>query len=566
MSSTRRAVGGFLAATAVLVVGRAIVDWTAAGWFAEAAGVMTGASARRTLGLVLRLLSGSLMGLAVFASLLAVRRSIVSVVVPRQFGNVVIGEAVPSGILTLGAFLVAAVAGLLAAAVSPDVLTVQFGLEPLVTGELDPYWGRDLGFYWAWLPFEHWLAGQIGMIWLTVILLTAFAYALTPSVRLSPRGVRLAPWARRHLGFLLAFGVLLMGWRWRLERFDLLVADGAAFGLVAHRLQGPAFALLAWAAWPLAALLALAAWQARAALAGMVALLLLVAGPVTQWLLPLNAVRQLSASERIARDAAYRAAAARYAARQSEDSTRLFLASQPVGAGGVGPAVGPTGDLPLIGVGAGRYALVGDSAVGAVGPRFDRLPRRLVLAWAMRAPGLLGRADEPGVRLVAPRDPVARVRGFAPFLVPLGAPRWLSDTVPGPRWAVDVLVTAGRFPMVDTIAGMEAGARYARRAGVAYVDARTGAVSIAWTPTPDALLRAWLALDPELARGPIALGAAEARLWAGATVTATPPETSGRDAALRSAYDSLVAARRRGDGRAAVAAETRLGRLLGAAR
>ncbi|MEY2734323.1 MAG: hypothetical protein RL340_1382, partial [Gemmatimonadota bacterium] len=61
MSSTRRAVGGFLAAAALLVIGRAIVDWTAAGWFAEAAGVASSASGRRALALALRLVSGSTM-------------------------------------------------------------------------------------------------------------------------------------------------------------------------------------------------------------------------------------------------------------------------------------------------------------------------------------------------------------------------------------------------------------------------------------------------------------------------------------------------------------------------
>ena len=567
MSSTRRAVGGFLAAAALLVIGRAIVDWTAAGWFAEAAGVASGASGRRALALALRLVSGSTMTLAVFASLLAVRRSIVSVVVPRQFGNLVIGEVVPSGILTLGALLVGLVAGGSAAALPPDVLTVQLGLHPLVTGEVDPYWGRDLGFYWAWLPFEHWIAGQVGVIWLTVTLLTAFAYVLTPSVRMSRAGLRLAPWARRHLGLLLAFGVLLMGWRWRLERFDLLVADGEAFGLVAHRVQGPALALLAWAAWPLAALLAIAAWHARVGLAGAVAIVLLVAGPVVQWLLPLSAGRQLAASERTARDASYRAAAARYGARQLEDSTRLFLASQPVGDGIVGPASSPTMDSPLVDVGAGRYALVEDSTISAVGPRFEGLPRRVVLAWAVRAPGLLRRDVAAGARIVAPRDPLERLQRIAPFLEPLGGARWLSDSFPGPRWAIDVVATAQRFPMVGAITLGQGEARYARRAGVAYVDARTGGVSIAWTSAPDPLLRAWLALDPALLRGPIALSVAEARLWAGASAgPGASTAVTDREAALRAVYDTLVAARRRGDGRAALEAEGRLGRLLGAVR
>ena len=571
MRSSRRAIGGFLVASALLAVGHLFTGAVAADRLAVASGIAESAATRRSLDVLLRLGTGLTMALVLFASLLAVRRSIVAVVVPRQLGNLVIGEAVPGGLVTLVALVAACVAGLAAATVPTDLLTVQFALRPFVTGELDPYLGRDLGFYWAWLPFERWLLERLTIVWSVAAAVTAVVYVTTSSIRLGIGGVWIAPFARRHLGLLLGAGMLLLGWEWRIDRFDLLVSSVDPFGLTAHRLLAPAYQMLAWASWPLAVMFVVASWRGLGVLASVSALLVVGAGPIVGLLLPELAQRRLPAAERVARDASYRRVAESYRSRQFDDSSRLAIASRPAEATkGVAPR-----DV-LIASGAGRYAVVRDTVTGPVGARFDRLLDRVMFAWALRAPGLVGRDVDRGTRLVAPRDPVERVRSIAPFASVVAAPRWLEGDAPGPRWAIDLAVASRHYPTVESIDWDGGKARYLRRAGVAYVDASTGAVVFAWTDAPDPVLRRWRELVPEPFDGPMALRPAEALLWAGgppatgvdatgrAAVGASEPAVGAslRDTALRSAFEALVTARRQGDWRAALEAEARLARLI----
>ncbi|MBM3885491.1 MAG: UPF0182 family protein [Gemmatimonadetes bacterium] len=572
MRPSRRAIGGFLVASAVLAIGHLLSSAIAADRLAVVGGVAESVASRRWLDVLIRLGTGLTMALAVFASLLAIRRSIVAVVVPRQLGNLIIGEAVPGGLVTLVALAGAVVTGLVAAGMPSDLLTVQFALRPLVTGEIDPYLGRDLGFYWAWLPFERWLLGRLTIVWSVVTIVTGLVYASTSSIRLGIGGAWIAPFARRHLGLLVGLGILLLGWAWRIDRFDLLVSTVEPFGLTAHRLLAPAYRLLAWAAWPLAAMFVMATWRGHVVIAVASALLVGGAGPIARLLLPALAERRLTSSEQAARDASYRRIADGYTARQLDDSSRFAIASRP------GTATdGSTPPDVLIAVGAGRYAVVRDSSIGAAGARFDRMLDRVVFAWALRAPGLVGHVGGSGSRLVAPRDPSERVRSIVPFVAAVAAPRWLEGDGLGPRWAIDLVVAATHYPMVQRTDWDGAEARYLRRAGVAYVDGNTGAVVFAWADMPDPILRRWREIVPEPFDGPMALTPVEAVLWAGnpqaiavdstsrraEDSVASPAGASARDAALRSAFEALVTARRRGDWRAALEAEARLARLIG---
>ena len=572
MRSSRRVIGGFLLGSALLAVGHLLTTAIADGRLAAASGFATSAEARRSLDVLLRFGTGLTMTLTMGVSLLAIRRSIVAVVVPRQLGNLLIGEAVPGGLVTLVALTVSLVAGLGAAALPTDLLTVQFALRPLITGAVDPYLGRDLGFYWGWLPFERWLLGRSSLIWSVVTAVTVMAYASTSSIRLGIGGAWIAPFARRHLGLLLGVGILLLGWAWRIERFDLLVTATAPFGLTAHRLLAPADRLFAWAAWPLAAMFIVASWRGDAILAAVSALLVAGTGPVAGLLLPMLADRRLLPAEYASRDASYRRATAIYTAGQIDDSSRVAIASQPEGA----TEPGSPRDV-LIASGAGPYAVIRDPAIRAVGARFDGLLDRIVFAWALRSPGLVGHDGDAGTRLVAPRDPIDRVRAIAPFAVAVSAPRWIEGDPAGPRWAIDLAVASMHYPMVVPIDWRGEETRYLRWAGVAYVDASSGAVVFAWSSSPDPILRRWREIVPEPFEGAMALSPDEAVLWRGVT-EATVIDSAGRrrdgpagdrdgaaarDAALRSVFEALVAARRRGDWRAALEAEARLARLIG---
>lgn len=572
MRSSRRAIGGFLVASAVLAIGHQLSSTVGADRLAVVGGFAESATTRRSFDVLLRLGTALTMALVMFASLLVVRRSIVAVIVPRQLGNLLIGEAVPGRLVTLVAIAGALIAGLAASAVPSDVLTVQFALRPFVTGEVDPYLGRDLGFYWAQLPFERWVLDRLSIVWSVVTGVTAIVYAATSSIRIGLGGVWIAPFARRHLGVLLGGGILLLGWEWRIERFDLLVTASEPFALTAHRLLAPAHQLLAWAAWPLAALFIIASWRGYAVLTGAVIFLVAGAKPVVRLLVPALADQRLTEAEYAVRDRSYHRIGERYMARQLDDSSRLALASRP---GTPTPESSPR-DV-LIAPGAGRYAVVRDTSIAVVGARFDRLVDQVVFGWALRAPSLIAHNTDRGTRLVSPRDPIERVRAIAPFVAAVAAPRWLEGDGLGPRWAIDLVVAATHYPMVEGIDWDGPEARYLRRAGVAYVDANTGAVVFAWADTPDPILRRWREIVPEPFDGPMALTPVEAVLWAGNSQSigidstgrraqdsaASPAGASARDAALRSAFEALVTARRRGDWRAALEAEARLARLIG---
>ncbi|HET7457005.1 MAG TPA: UPF0182 family protein [Gemmatimonadaceae bacterium] len=173
-----------------------------------------------------QLLIGALSTLAggafLFLNLWAVRRSVVSLVLPRRVANIEIGEEVPPRYLTVAA-------GVIAVALSA-VLTIpneswttfalwRYGVE---FGESDPFFATDLSYFVYWLPLE-----TAVYIWAVIALILAaavviFLYALTPSLRWERGTLRASSYVRRHLTVLGVLLLMLLAWSYRLDAYATL--------------------------------------------------------------------------------------------------------------------------------------------------------------------------------------------------------------------------------------------------------------------------------------------------------------------------------------------------------
>jgi uncharacterized membrane protein (UPF0182 family) len=123
---------------------------------------------------------------------------------------------------------VAFVAGLSA---SSEWVMFQQYLHATAFGAVDPLFGVDVGFYVFRLPVYRFVAGGL-FVWL--VLVTAGVALGYGSVygRLMMRGISLAPsGVRAHVSVLLGAAVVVRGWGFWLDAFDLMYSDrGAVFG------------------------------------------------------------------------------------------------------------------------------------------------------------------------------------------------------------------------------------------------------------------------------------------------------------------------------------------------
>ena len=278
MSSRRRLVVSVAVIAILLLLGRALaaaaLDYD---WY-DALGATEIWRARAISILVTVVVTASLGTLFAFANLLAVRGSVVSLVLPRRVANLEIGEEVPPRYLLAGTFFVSILLG--AALTEVEWHPVARFMYGDAFGENDPYFGRDLGFFAHWLPLERSLYLWALLATQLVAAVVIFLYALTPSLRWERGTLRVSQYVRRHLTMLAATLLILLAWSYRLDAFSLL-GDGSGalgeFSYVDHRVLVPANVLLSVVTLAGALALLWTGWagQLRAAFATVSALLLL---------------------------------------------------------------------------------------------------------------------------------------------------------------------------------------------------------------------------------------------------------------------------------------------------
>jgi hypothetical protein len=260
----------------------------------------------------------------VFANLFAVRQSIVSLVLPRQVGNLEFGEAIPTRRLTLVALGGAGLIALALMLVDIDWTVARLAFSGTPFAEFDPYLERDLGFFVYWLPFERLWNQLVGALVLLTVVLVLALYALTPSIRWDERGLYVSTWVRRHLGLLGSVVILLVSWNWRLDRLTLLTEGGTTtswveapsyFSAYDHRVLMPYLVIVAFAALPAAVVFGWSVWRGHLRVAFGLVSALLVAGPVMRLILPAVAAGEGTVREATARERPYLAARTLYSRR-----------------------------------------------------------------------------------------------------------------------------------------------------------------------------------------------------------------------------------------------------------
>lgn len=280
MTRRRWLVAAIAAIALVLLAGRVVaslyVDYR---WY-QALGAGAVWRARTLHDLALRGLSGALGTAFILANLWAVRRSVVSLVMPRRMGNIDIGEEVPPRYLAAAVIALSLILGALLTLPQESWTTLGLWHYGREFGESDPYFAADLGFYVYWLPLE-----TAFYIWAIIALVLAaavviFLYALTPSLRWERGSLRASSYVRRHLTVLGVLLLLLLAWSYRLDAYATLSAGsgaGGVFTAVDRNVVIPANLGLAALTFVIALLVLWAGWtgQMRVAFAAVTSVIVL---------------------------------------------------------------------------------------------------------------------------------------------------------------------------------------------------------------------------------------------------------------------------------------------------
>lgn len=286
-----------LAAAAVLLlagraVARAYVDYQ---WFASL-GAADVWRARAVAIATLRLVSGAAAALFVFANLYAVRRSVVSLVLPRRIANLEIPQEVSGRWLLAAVLALSILFGAILSLPQDDWSGWLLARRGAPFNESDPYFGADLGFFIYWLPFETALHMWTLISILIVAAIVLFLYALTPSLRWDRGTLYVSAYVRRHVMVLAGVLLLMLAWSYRLDMYSLLL-DGSgpdgAFTYVDHVVGIPGSLVLALATLGAALVVVWSGWTGQLRVAGgaivAVLLLSLVVRQIVPWVATRNA-------------------------------------------------------------------------------------------------------------------------------------------------------------------------------------------------------------------------------------------------------------------------------------
>jgi uncharacterized membrane protein (UPF0182 family) len=221
------AIGGIALA---LLAGRAVSSaYTDFRWY-EAMDALPLWRARFATVTALRLASGAVATAFIFANLWAVRRTVVSLRLPRRLGNIEIAEEVPAPYLLAVAAAIALLFGALVTLPAETWTGFMLSRIGVPFNEADPHFQTDLGFYVYWLPVERELYYWSVIAALLVTVLVIFLYALTPSLRWERGRLHISNYVRRHLVVLCAVLMVTLAWSHRLDAFDVLLSGSGEGG------------------------------------------------------------------------------------------------------------------------------------------------------------------------------------------------------------------------------------------------------------------------------------------------------------------------------------------------
>ncbi|MEO8577311.1 MAG: UPF0182 family protein, partial [Gemmatimonadales bacterium] len=500
MTPRRRLASGLAVAAAVLLIGRvAALTYAGHAWY-EALGA-TPVWGERLRGLaIIHTVSAVFAGLFALLNLSAIRRSIMSLALPRRLGNVEFGEEVPRKFLDRASFILSALVAVLMAFVVPSWARLSLVRIGPRFGETDPFFQMDLSFYVAWLPLESsvyiWCVSLLVLVSAIVIGL----YALTPSLRWHNGTFQVSVRVRRHLTALASLFLLTMAWSYRLDGYELLMQGSGPDGMfsyVDHQWLIPAYLSLSVGTVAAAALVLVSGWTGQIRAGFFTISAVLIFSIALDLILP-SAVRRLAAATVVnARQTPYAATRAAFTARAygfprsapgtvPHEMTRFSAFADSAHNSRIASLAK---DSALVYPGASGAALVMHGK-GVAAPPLGSGFRRLALAWSEQRLDLMWEDLAADTRIARRRDVRERVAALFPVFSQGSEviPAYLGDSL---VWVVELYTASSTYPLSKHFMLAGEDRSYFRHSGTAIANAATGRVTMVPAPTPDPVAVAW---------------------------------------------------------------------------
>lgn len=236
MSAGRRALipGAVLVVLLLLVAGRVVSGTVSELFWYRSLGRDAVFWTQLRAGVLVRGTLALLIGAMVYGNLMVVARSLSGIRLRRRYGNIEIAERLPRAYVVTAAAGVALFSAYWLSAAAGDSISVLAALDPEPFGVTDPIFGRDAAYYvfqWPVLRRLHTLAALM-VLWIAMIAVAA--YVLTGAIKVIETRLTISPLARRHLGMLAAFSLVLYAVHLWLSRYGLLISGNGFAGALGY--------------------------------------------------------------------------------------------------------------------------------------------------------------------------------------------------------------------------------------------------------------------------------------------------------------------------------------------
>ena len=197
-----------------------------------------------------RALVGTATALLAWVNLRVVAKTYSGLQLKRRFGDLVIQEQLPESYLRTGVLLGCLFSGFWFATSVPEGsgLGAMLLVHAEPWGVVDPILGRDLGFYVFALPVLQGSSTLATILTIFLGVISAAGYAVTGSIHWTNNRLAIARLPRLHLGVLTGVLVVLIGLRFYLAPYSLLLDGNSGvqgiFGYADHAARIPAFQIL----------------------------------------------------------------------------------------------------------------------------------------------------------------------------------------------------------------------------------------------------------------------------------------------------------------------------------
>lgn len=144
----------------------------------------------------------------------------------RRYGNIEIAEQIPRHYVLMAGLAISVLAGAWLSGIQFDAgssLGVAAWLRSVDWGVADPLFGRDISFYVFALPVYFDVIDFLLLLIIWTVVLVALGHVLVGGIRWQENRLDVSRPARMHLVFLVAAMVLLLGVRYWLGRYGLLL-------------------------------------------------------------------------------------------------------------------------------------------------------------------------------------------------------------------------------------------------------------------------------------------------------------------------------------------------------